>query len=830
MRCASFLLGLVLFVSVHCQNYSLPAAKKCDPEKCKLPSCRCSSTEIPGNLKPRNTPQFVLLTFDDGVNVVNIETYRDILYNRVNSNKCPIGVTFFVSHEYTDYSLVNELYNRGFEIALHSITHKSNQTYWKEATLENVTREFVDQRILMSRFANIPRTSMQGIRSPFIQLSGDSTFQMIKDNGLTYDLSWPTVRFTGPGLWPYTLDYSSIQDCIVPPCPTASIPGVWVIPMISWTDLMGFPCSFVDGCYSTPDLKDEDAWFQFIVRAFERHYLGNRAPFGFYVHEGFVRVNPAVKRALVRFINMIQNMHDAFLVNANEVVNWVKNPVPLNEFVKQDCPRFVPAACRRTTCSGLREEESGDGEAITKRDIDDLLAVLKDSDVFEDGLDHDNDDEEGFFNKAREIMEDLQGEDIANDDETCDELTPEVGQVSEDSGQPHIDDEQDIQFDKRKLIWKIGLVLFVSVHCQNDSLPAAEKCDPEKCKLPSCRCSSTEIPGNLEPRDTPQFVLLTFDDAVTTVNIETYRDILYNRVNSNKCPIGVTFFVSHEYTDYSLVNELYNRGFEIALHSITHKSNQTYWKEATLENVTREFVDQRILMSRFANIPRTSMQGIRSPFIQLSGDSTFQMIKDNGLTYDLSWPTVRFTGPGLWPYTLDYSSIQDCIVPPCPTASIPGVWVIPMISWTDLMGFPCSFVDGCYSTPDLKDENAWFQFIVRAFERHYLGNRAPFGFYVHEGFVRVNPAVKRALVRFINMIQNMHDAFLVNANEVVNWVKNPVPLNEFVKQDCPRFVPAACRRTTCSGLKEEESGNTYYMRICNRCPRVYPWLNNPRGV
>ncbi|CAG9568450.1 unnamed protein product [Danaus chrysippus] len=93
---------------------------------------------------------------------------------------------------------------------------------------------------------------------------------------------------------------------------------------------------------------------------------------------------------------------------------------------------------------------------LQKRDIDDLLAVLRDSDVFGDWLDHDNDDEEGFFNNAREIMGDLQGEDIANDDETCDEPTPEVGQVSEDSDQPHIDDEQDIQFDKRKLIWKIG--------------------------------------------------------------------------------------------------------------------------------------------------------------------------------------------------------------------------------------------------------------------------------------------------------------------------------------------------------------------------------------
>lgn len=76
----------------------------------------------------------------------------------------------------------------------------------------------------------------------------------------------------------------------------------------------------------------------------------------------------------------------------------------------------------------------------------------------------------------------------------------------------------------------------------------------EKCKLPECRCSSADIPGGLRPQDTPQFVLLTFDDAVTIANIGFYRTAMNNRKNVDGCPVAATYFVSHEYTDYTLVS------------------------------------------------------------------------------------------------------------------------------------------------------------------------------------------------------------------------------------------------------------------------------------
>jgi len=82
--------------------------------------------------------------------------YQQQLYNRTNPNGAHISATFFITHEYNDYSLVHELYSRGHEIALHSITHQTNTQYWSALNESMVALEFVDQVSTMSYFANIP--------------------------------------------------------------------------------------------------------------------------------------------------------------------------------------------------------------------------------------------------------------------------------------------------------------------------------------------------------------------------------------------------------------------------------------------------------------------------------------------------------------------------------------------------------------------------------------------------------------------------------------------------------------------------------------------------
>lgn len=223
----------------------------------------------------------------------------------------------------------------------------------------------------------------------------------------------------------------------------------------------------------------------------------------------------------------------------------------------------------------------------------------------------------------------------------------------------------------------------------------ATNCDPLKCVSPNCRCSSTDIPGRLAPSDTPQFVVLTFDDAITVSNIDYYSHAFDGRRNPDQCNVSATYFVSHEYTNYYLANQLYRKGHEIALHSVSHNATTDYWKSATVATLTAEFGDEREMIAHFAKIPKEELRGIRLPFLQMSGEASFEMLQAEGLMYDYSWPTIHHRAPGMWPYSLEYRSKQDCVIGPCPKGSYPDVWVMPMISWTDEEGIFCSMVDTC---------------------------------------------------------------------------------------------------------------------------------------
>jgi hypothetical protein len=97
----------------------------CNPEICTIPECFCSldGAAVPGDLDPQKIPQMVTVTFDDAINVANIELYNEIFNGqRLNPNGCTIKATFFVSHKYSNYTAVQDMHKRGHEIASHSIT------------------------------------------------------------------------------------------------------------------------------------------------------------------------------------------------------------------------------------------------------------------------------------------------------------------------------------------------------------------------------------------------------------------------------------------------------------------------------------------------------------------------------------------------------------------------------------------------------------------------------------------------------------------------------------------------------------------------------------
>lgn len=104
-----------------------PNKKGMTDPTCQLPDCWCSEDgrRFPSNLSFTSRPQFVVLTFDDPVDLRAHRMHRKLFHDGkplLNKNGCPMRGTFFVSHEWTRYDLVEWLYLNGHEIASNSIT------------------------------------------------------------------------------------------------------------------------------------------------------------------------------------------------------------------------------------------------------------------------------------------------------------------------------------------------------------------------------------------------------------------------------------------------------------------------------------------------------------------------------------------------------------------------------------------------------------------------------------------------------------------------------------------------------------------------------------
>lgn len=66
-------------------------------------------------------------------------------------------------------------------------------------------------------------------------------------------------------------------------------------------------------------------------------------------------------------------------------------------------------------------------------------------------------------------------------------------------------------------------------------------------------------------------VILTLDGAVNEQNYAKYQRIFNDTAykNPNECPMRGTFFISHEYTNYQMVQDLYAKNHEIAVNSVS---------------------------------------------------------------------------------------------------------------------------------------------------------------------------------------------------------------------------------------------------------------------
>ncbi|XP_069981939.1 uncharacterized protein Cda5 isoform X11 [Penaeus vannamei] len=347
----------------------------------------------------------------------------------------------------------------------------------------------------------------------------------------------------------------------------------------------------------------------------------------------------------------------------------------------------------------------------------------------------------------------------------------------------------------------------------------ATKCDPKVCVLPDCYCGGKDIPGGFAPETVPQIVLLTFDDAVNDLNKGLYRDLFeVGRTNPNGCPIASTMYVSHEWTDYSQVQNLYADGHEIASHSVSH----SFGEQFSIKKWAKEIAGQREIMAAYGGVKMEDVRGMRAPFLAIGGNKMFKMLYDYNFTYDSSMPVYENKPPS-WPYTLDYKIFHDCMIPPCPTNSYPGVWQVPMVMWQDLTGGRCSMGDACTTPPDAEGV---YKMLIKNFERHYTSNRAPFGLFYHAAWF-TTPHHKEGFIAFLDTITAMDDVWLVTNWQLLQWMRDPQPLSTV--KNFPAFgcnYPDRKRCTSTKVCNVWHKGGVRYMRTCQQCPEKYPWTGN----
>ncbi|XP_049512757.1 chitin deacetylase 8 isoform X4 [Dermacentor silvarum] len=384
-------------------------------------------------------------------------------------------------------------------------------------------------------------------------------------------------------------------------------------------------------------------------------------------------------------------------------------------------------------------------------------------------------------------------------------------------------------------------LLFIAL-CAWETIVAGSltKCDPSQCSLrDNCLCPSTRPPANLSASSMPQFVMLTFDDAVNEENMDFYRQLLgpgRRRNRANGCNLAATFFVSAGYTDYSLVHELHSVGNEIAIHSITHLDNLSYWRTLDVAGWEAEFVVDRELLRDYALIPEWDMVGARAPYLEAGNGESYDMMQRNGFVYDSSFSIDYMNEPDklpFFPYTLDYGLGFECTEPSCPSGSHRGLWLVPLncLYGTTLhgdgsrtLGSSCPMPATC--TPQPTTEEDTLDFLRSNFERYYHTNRAPFPVFTHDFWLQ-SPGRRQGYLSFVDWLLTMDDVFVVTVAEVVRFMRDPKPLDEYVQTSCSRASEfRRCPQVHSCSFPDAPIKETRRLIGCKPCPESYPWLRD----
>lgn len=377
----------------------------------------------------------------------------------------------------------------------------------------------------------------------------------------------------------------------------------------------------------------------------------------------------------------------------------------------------------------------------------------------------------------------------------------------------------------------------------SSSQAAGYSCDASKCKLPNCNCASTDPPGGLDPKEVPQFVVFTADDAIQSYTIDAVKQFLAQRKNPNGCAPKMTYYTSLNYTNYTLVTDWYVAGNEIADHTMTHVGSPD----------ADQINGNLIALNALAGIPMSELRGFRAPYLNYTVD-TLKLLAQAEFLYDSSASAaIPVTDPNtdaFWPYTLDYGMANDCLAVDglCKgEPKLPGFWEVPMYATFDKRGVAgVHLMDPWLDTANGEskvNDSATLEYLQSTFNDHYNNKRQPFGLYTHPihvattypGVPAPNSTIKM-INQFLDWAQTQQDVWIVSTGQLLDWVRNPVPASQLNTLDSFKCstpqVDASMK--ICNGIPQNEAGllshcdfPDFPFYTCYGCPVEAPTVDDP---
>ncbi len=281
-------------------------------------------------------------------------------------------------------------------------------------------------------------------------------------------------------------------------------------------------------------------------------------------------------------------------------------------------------------------------------------------------------------------------------------------------------------------------------------------------------------PGGFTRNETPQFILVTFDDGITPFAESLIQPVVGTLRNPDGSKAPITYFVTRPYTVTSLARQRYLEGNELANHTETHNTGfQTtaadWWWNLTEMN--RYLVDT-------VGMASNQIAGFRAPDLEMN-DAAWADLKTLEFTYDASLTETVENPPDIstgldslvWPHTLDQGSGTSCTSGGCPDSLLPGLWSIPLWEFYDSLWNVWGAMD-----PAAGYDSVFQDILNYDFQMRYNGNRCPFGLFMHAGQLGIESR-RKILTAFLVEKLKLPDVWMITMRGLIEWLRNPVPVS-----------------------------------------------------